>query len=74
MKLLSGKKEIGSIYCNIQISKEAFSESITDVLDKLKEGSLIVTLDKSKFKIASYRRVHQDENSIYLEGAELASN
>ena len=73
MKLMSNGKEVGTIYCSVQLAKDAFSMSYIEVLDKLKEGSLTLDLDKGKYKVSSYRRVYQDDNNIYLEGAELQS-
>lgn len=72
MKIMSDGKEIGSIYCNIQLDKSSFKTGYITVLDKLKDGGLSIEIDRGKY-LTSYRRVHQDDNNIYLEGAELVS-
>jgi len=73
MKLTINGKEVGTIYCSVQLDKSSFDTNFSDVLDKLKNGDLLLELDKGAYKVSSYRRFYQDEKSFYLEGAVLAS-
>ncbi|MDB4330325.1 hypothetical protein N9948_01245 [bacterium] len=73
MNLKSQGKDIGAVYLNIQLDKASFSVNTQEILDKLKKGTFEIQIDSSNFKISSYRRLYQDSDRIYLEGAELAS-
>ena len=63
-------KEVGKIYCNIQLDKEYFA-SISALKEQLGNGSFKFSLGAASVTVKSFRKLYFNELKIYIEGAEL---
>ena len=71
MELKVKGSAVGAMYCNIQLSMDAFDVSHSEVMEQLKSGSMTLDLGNGKFTLLKYRRVYTVEGTFYIEGAEL---
>lgn len=77
MNIKIGTKDVGTIYVNIQLPLESFDKkSFAEVMDLVKgeNGQTQQTFDLDgvgKFKVASFRRIYNDDEKLCIEGAQL---
>ena len=77
MDIKIGEKVVGNLYVNIQLPKEAFEvQSVKEIMDKVKGANghdqVAFTLgDIGTFKVASFRRMYDDDEKLCIEDAVL---
>ena len=77
MNINIGKNTVGKIYVNIQLPLESFEgKSFAEVMDLVKgeNGQTQQTFDLEdvgRFKVASFRRIYNDDEKLCIEGAQL---
>ena len=72
MHLKLNGTDIGTLYCNIQITRKTLTESYSSFIKKLEEGKVTFDYEKVKVTIKSYRKYYANEEYIYIEGSELS--
>ena len=78
MDIKIGEKVVGSVYMNLQIPLTSFEgKKFAEVLDLVKgangQTQLVFESALGKFKVASFRRIYNDDEKLCVEGAELVS-
>ena len=76
MDIKIGEKVVGNIYVNIQLPLETFEgNSVTEIIDRVKgfhgHEQAVFEIGIGKFKVASFRRMYNDDEKLCIEGAKL---
>jgi len=76
MDIKIGEQVVGNMYVNIQLPLESFEgKSFHEVLDLVKgangQEQQVFELGIGKFRVASFRRIYNDDEKLCIEGAQL---